>query len=362
MMRPINFCSGPSALPLSVLARMRDELMDFQGSGISVIEHSHRDPRIVQLFTDVERQLLAALGLDVGYRALLLSGGATLQFSQLAMNLLGQDGVGAYVTTGAWSEKAVKAAAAYGTAVEIASAKSSGYTEFPAIDAWNIPEDARYVHLCTNETIHGVEWFGSVAELGLPVIADMSSHILSRRMPMHTYDLVYAGAQKNLGTAGVTLVVIKSDLLDRCQLHPGTPDVLSYAAQAAQGSMVNTPPVMSVWVLSLMLDWLESMGGVDAIEVQNRAKAALMYGAIDASGLYHNPVAEDARSWMNVPFVLADPALDAAFLAEAEAAGLLNLKGHRSVGGMRASLYNAITVSDVQVLIDFMHTFERTRG
>lgn len=360
MTRPINFCSGPAALPLPVLERMQAECLDFAGSGISVIEHSHRDDRVVDLFARTEARLLRLLGIPSGYRALFLPGGATLQFAQVPLNLLTDGRPGAYLTTGAWSEKAIKEARQFGAVVEVASSEGRQFTTIPARKDWSIPEDARYFHLCTNETIHGVEWFESLSDLSVPIVADMSSHILSRRMPMHEFDLVYAGAQKNLGTSGVTLVVIRDGLLEGAP-QP-MPSLMRYQSQLDNDSMVNTPPVISVWVLSLMLEWLEQQGGVAWAEQQNRAKADALYGFIDRSGLYRNPVDPAYRSLMNVPFVLADSALDADFLKAAEGAGLLNLKGHRSVGGMRASIYNAIREQDVAVLIEFMAEFERTRG
>ena len=359
--RPINFCSGPAALPEPVLARMQAELLDFRGSRISVMEHSHRDDRIVGLFSETEATLKRLLGLGDAYRVLFLPGGATLQFSQVPMHLLTRGGSGGYITSGAWSEKAVKAAAQYGRAVEVASSASRNFTDIPDPASWDLPADATYLHICTNETIHGVEWFGSLADVSVPVVADMSSHILSRTMPVSEFDLIYAGAQKNLGTSGVTLVILKTELLDDVD-HSHIPGLLQYRQQIANDSMVNTPPVLSVWVLALMLDWLESIGGVSAVEARNRAKAAALYAAIDDSALYSNPVALANRSLMNVPFVLNDAALDASFLAQAEAAGLMNLKGHRSVGGMRASIYNAISERDVAVLIEFMREFERTAG
>ena len=361
MTRPINFCSGPAALPEPVLHRMQEELLDFKGSGISVMEHSHRDERIVGLFAETETTLKRLLGVSDAYRVLFLPGGATLQFSQVPMNLLSGDRPGVYVTSGAWSEKAIQAAKPYGRVVEAASSFARNYTDIPDRATWQIPEDAAYLHICTNETIHGVEWFGSLADVAAPVVADMSSHILSRAMPMHEYDLVYAGAQKNLGTSGVTLVIVKTELLEQANTA-GVPGLLQYGQQREQDSMVNTPPVLSVWVLALVLEWLESMGGVSWVEARNRAKAHALYTAIDQSGLYKNPVAIANRSLMNVPFVLQDASLDTRFLQRAADEGLLNLKGHRSVGGMRASIYNAISEAEVDVLIDFMRDFERTVG
>ena len=357
MKRPINFCSGPAALPLPVLDRISAELHDFQGSKISVMEHSHRDQLIVRLFEETEARLKAHLGVGDAYRVLFLPGGATLQFSQVPMNLLDGDGTAAYLTTGAWSQKAIKEASKYGHVVEVASSKESNFTTIPTREIWQLPADAKYFHLCTNETIHGVEWFGSLTGLGMPVVADMSSHLLSRSMPIQEIDLIYAGAQKNLGTAGVTIVVVKRDLIDSSQ-H-ATPGLMDYRGQITNNSMMNTPPVYPVWVLSLVLEWLESLGGVAAVERINRDKAESLYQAIDASSLYRNPVAADYRSLMNVPFVLADDALESKFIEASQHAGLLNLKGHRSVGGMRASIYNAITQREVDTLIEFMREFER---
>ena len=357
MSRPINFCSGPAALPLPVLDRISAELHDFQGSKISVMEHSHRDKLIVRLFEETEARLMSLLGVGDAYRVLFLPGGATLQFSQVPMNLLAPNESAAYLTTGAWSQKAIKEASKYGNAVEVASSKDSNFTTMPARETWQLPSDAKYCHICTNETIHGVEWFGSLADLGMPVVADMSSHLLSRSMPIHEFDLIYAGAQKNLGTAGVTIVVVKQDLLRECQ--PSTPGLMDYQSQIANDSMVNTPPVYPVWVLSLLMEWLELLGGVSAVEKINRQKAESLYQAIDTSSLYRNPVAHDCRSLMNIPFGLADESLDSKFIEASQNVGLLNLKGHRSVGGMRASIYNAITQSEVDTLIEFMREFER---
>lgn len=358
MSRPINFCSGPAALPEAVLQRMQAELSDFQRSGISVMEHSHRDPRIVSLFDETEMKLKRLLGIGDEYRVLLLPGGATLQFAQVPMNLLAPTGSAAYLTTGAWSEKAIKECRRYGAAYEVATSKEAHFTEIPPKATWDIPADSTYFHICTNETIHGVEWFGSLADIDIPVVADMSSHLLSRTMPITEYALIYAGAQKNLGTAGVTVVIIESTVIGEAQSQ--TPSVMHYDKQVSNRSMVNTPPVFPVWVLKLMLDWIEEMGGVSAMEVRNRHKAERLYAAIDQSSLYRNPVKTDARSWMNIPFVLEDASREADFLAHAEAEGLLNLKGHRSVGGMRASIYNAIEMHEVQTLIDVMQEFERT--
>lgn len=358
MSRPINFCSGPAALPLPVLEQIQAELPDFQGSGVSVMEHSHRDRLIVRLFEETEVQLKTLLGAGESYRALFLSGGATLQFSQVPMNLLKPSDTAAYVTTGVWSQKAIKEAKKYAMAVEVASAQDTNFTTIPSRDSWQIPEASRYLHICTNETIQGVEWFDSLASIGLPVIADMSSHLLSRSMPIHEFDLIYAGAQKNLGTAGVTIVLVKTELLGECQST--TPNLMDYRSQIANDSMVNTPPVYPVWILSIVLQWLSSIGGVDAVEALNRKKAASLYGAIDDSSLYHNPVAMDCRSLMNIPFVLSDASLDRQFVEQSIKEGLLNLKGHRSVGGMRASIYNAITQTEVDTLIAFMREFERT--
>jgi phosphoserine aminotransferase len=311
----------------------------------------------VRLFEETEARLKSLLGVGDAYRVLFLPGGATLQFSQVPMNLLAPNESAAYLTTGAWSQKAIKEASKYGNAVEVASSTDSNFTTMPAREAWQLRSDAKYFHICTNETIHGVEWFGSLADLGMPVVADMSSHLLSRSMPIHEFDLIYAGAQKNLGTAGVTIVVVKQDLLKECQ--PSTPGLMDYQSQIANDSMVNTPPVYPVWVLSLVMEWLESLGGVSAVEKINRQKAESLYQAIDSSSLYRNPVAHDCRSLMNIPFVLADESLDSKFIDASQSAGLLNLKGHRSVGGMRASIYNAITQSEVDTLIEFMHEFER---
>lgn len=360
MTRPINFCSGPSQLPLSVVQRMADELMDFRGTGISVMEHSHRDPMIVALFAETAERLKALMGIPSGYHVLFLAGGATLQFAQVPMNLLPRGGRPCYVETGIWSEKAIAECRRYGEPVVIASGRSSNFTDVLPADQWVVPEDAGYVHVTTNETIQGVELFESYAHIQAPVVADMSSHILSRAMSVSEFGLIYAGAQKNLGTAGVTVVIVRDDLIGAAL--PITPGMLSYQTQAANESMINTPPVGAVYVLSLVLEWLEAQGGVAAIELVNAEKAARLYAAIDGSALYHNPVDPRVRSRMNIPFVLRDASLDTAFLAHCAEARLLNLKGHRSVGGMRASIYNAMSLGEVQTLIDVMADFETRRA
>jgi phosphoserine aminotransferase len=355
-----NFSAGPAALPLAVLERARDELTDYQGTGMSVMEMSHRSKAFIDIAERAEQACRTLLAVPDNYRILFLQGGATAQFAAVPLNLLGPRTSADYVNTGAWSVKAIKEMARYGNARVIASAEDTSFDRVPDPAQWQRDADAAYLHICSNETIGGVQFADFAADLslpGVPLVADMSSDILSRPLAIEQFGLIYAGAQKNIGPAGLTLVIVRDDLLDQAQAH--TPSVLSYRVQADADSMSNTPPTYAWYLAGLVFDWLLEQGGLTAMAQANGAKAETLYGLIDASNFFHSPVEPGSRSQMNVPFTLPDKALDAAFLAGAEAAGLMNLKGHRSVGGMRASLYNAVGQESVDALCQFMQDFER---
>lgn len=360
-MRVFNFAAGPAALPLEVLEQVRDEMIDWQGRGASVMEVSHRGKAFVAVALEAERLLRELLAVPESYQVLFLQGGATAQFAAVPLNLARADSAVDYLNTGAWSKKAIGEAQRLTARVNVAADEAaSGYTTVPAQAALCFSENAAYVHYTPNETIGGVE-FPYVPEAGkVPLVADMSSTILSRPIEVSKFGLIYAGAQKNIGPAGLTVVIVREDLVGRAR--PGTPSVWDYARVAAEGSMLNTPPTFAWYCAGLVFRWLKAQGGLPAIAARNRAKAQLLYGTIDSSGFYSNPVAPACRSWMNVPFTLAKPELDERFLTEARSAGLTNLEGHRSVGGMRASLYNAMPLEGVQALTAFMNDFERRHG
>lgn len=354
-------------MPEAVLARARAELMDYRGQGLSVMEMSHRSSEYLQIAEQAEGDLRELLGVPDNYRVLFTQGGATLQFSAVPYNLLGQGGAANFLHTGIWSKKAIaEARTLFGAAHLAGSSEANGHTAVPRQADIALGEDAAYLHYTANETIGGLEYDyvpRGVRPDGreVPLVCDMSSSILSGPIDVSRFGIIYAGAQKNIGPAGLVVVIVREDLLDRA--HAGMPTLLGYKALADGGSMVNTPATYSWYLAGLVFQWLKhEMGGLAAMDVINTRKAEKLYGAIDASGLYSNPIALRNRSRMNVPFVLADERLDKAFLDEAESAGLLNLKGHRSVGGMRASLYNAVSEHAVDALIGFMADFEQRRG
>lgn len=359
MSRAYNFCAGPAALPEAVLQRAREEMLDYRGTGMSVMEMSHRDSVIVDMAEKAERDLRDLLGLSDDYAVLFLQGGASAQFAMVPLNLLGDAGKADYVNTGQWSTKAIKEARRFCEVNVAASSEDANFSYAPAQSEWRLSDDAAYVHYCPNETIGGLE-FDFVPEVDKPLVADMSSTILSRPVDVSRFGLIYAGAQKNIGPAGLTLVIVRKDLLGRA--GPTVPSMLNYQIHADNGSMYNTPPTFAWYLAGLVFEWLKEQGGVAALGEINRRKAAKLYDYIDASDFYANPVRPTQRSWMNVPFVLADSALDKDFLAEADAAGLRNLKGHRSVGGMRASIYNAVPEAAVDALIGFMSDFEKRKA
>ncbi len=320
------------------------------------MEMSHRSAAFIGIAEQAEANCRKLLAIPEHYKVLFLQGGATAQFAAIPMNLMPAGGGADYVNTGAWSVKAIKEAGKYGRVNVVGSSEASNFDRIPAVSSWQRDPNAAYLHLCSNETIGGVQ-FAQFPDSDVPLVADMSSDIFSRPLDIEHFGLIYAGAQKNIGPAGLTLVIVREDLLD--QARPEVPSVLSYRVQADAGSMSNTPPTFAWYLAGLVFEWLLAEGGVEAVAERNRQKAERLYGLIDQSNFYHSPVQPDCRSQMNVPFTLPDQALDAPFLAGAESAGLFNLKGHRSVGGMRASLYNAVTPESVDALCDFMQDFER---
>ncbi len=356
-----NFSAGPAVLPKEVLKRAADEMLDWHGSGMSVMEMSHRGPEFISIAEKAEADLRKLLSVADDYAVLFLQGGAIAENAVVPMNLLGEKKTIDFVNTGEWSKKSIKEAKKYAQVHIAASSEDRNFTYVPARETWKLSPDAAYVHICSNETIGGVEYHFTPEVGSVPLVADMSSHILSRPIDVSKYGVIYAGAQKNVGPAGLTLVIVRKDLLDRAL--PITPSVFHWKEQAEADSMLNTPPTYAIYIAGLVFEWLLAQGGVAAIERKNIAKAQLLYDAIDASGgFYVNPVEKKDRSRMNVPFRLRDESLDGAFLKGAQARGLLQLKGHRSVGGMRASIYNAMPVEGVQALVDWMLEFQRTHG
>lgn len=359
-MRVFNFAAGPATLPLEVLEQAQAELTDWRGSGMSVMEVSHRSKAFQGVAAELEASLRALLGVPTGYKVIFLQGGATAQFAGIPLNLATAESTVDYINTGAWSKKAIGEARRYCKVNVAADEAASGYNTVPAMGALQLTKGAAYVHYTPNETIGGVE-FPYVPEVGaVPLVADFSSTFLSRPIDVSRFGLIYAGAQKNVGPAGLCIVIVREELLGKAR--PDTPQVMDYKAMADDGSMLNTPPTFAWYLAGLVLKWILAKGGLGAMEQLNRAKAAALYSAIDESGFYRNPVSRECRSWMNVPFTLARPELDKVFGSEAQAAGLTNLEGHRSVGGMRASIYNAMPLAGVQALISFMKEFQRRNG
>ena len=345
-------------LPAEVLARAGDEMLDWRGSGMGVMEMSHRGKEFISIAAEAEADLRALLIIPSSYKVLFLQGGATLQFAQVPMNLLRGKSKADYVVTGEWSKKAVKEAKNYCDVGIAATSEDKNFTYAPK--KLSVRKDAAYVHYCSNETIGGVEYHEIPDAHGVPLVADASSHFLSRPLDIAKFGLIYAGAQKNAGPAGLTFVIVRDDLIGHAA--KGTPTVMDYKLQAEADSMLNTPASYSMYVAGLVFKWLKQQGGVAAIEQKNIAKAKLLYDFLDSSRFFHNPVAKDDRSRMNVPFTLKNDKLDAEFLKGAEARGMVQLKGHRSVGGMRASIYNAMPIEGVQALVAYMKEFEQKHG
>jgi phosphoserine aminotransferase len=361
MSRVFNFSAGPAALPAEVLEQARDEMLDCRGTGMSVMEMSHRGKPFMSIAAEAEADLRELMAVPDDYRVLFLQGGASSQFAMVPMNLLRRGARADYYRTGSWSKKAIAEAKRYGEVRVTADQEVDGhFTSVPAPDSVPVSADAAYLHYTPNETIEGVE-FGYVPDTGeVPLVADMSSTNLSRPIDVSRFGVIYAGAQKNIGPAGLTIVIVRDDLIG--DAIAGTPAMFDYATHAKAGSMYNTPPTYGWYLAGLVFKWLKRQGGLAGIAAVNERKASRLYAAIDASAFYANPVDPACRSWMNVPFTLANPDLDAEFLKQAGAAGLETLQGHRSVGGMRASIYNAMPEAGVEALIAFMAEFERTHG
>ncbi len=359
-MRVFNFSPGPATMPLEVLERAQSELTDWRGSGMSVMEMSHRSPEFVSIAAEAEQRLRSLLAVPDDYAVLFLQGGATGQFSAVPLNLSAPGQVAAYLNTGSWSKKAITEAKKYADVQVLADESASNYSTVPEPGSFQVPGDAAYLHLTLNETIGGVEFPSLPDAGGVPLVTDASSTILSRPLDVSRFGVIYAGAQKNLGPSGLCVVIVRRDLLERAR--PDVPAALDWKAMADADSMLNTPPTLAWYLVGLVLEWVEQQGGLEEMARRNQAKADLLYGVIDTSDFYSNPVQVQARSWMNVPFLVPDSALEKPFVTAAAEAGLSGLAGHRSVGGMRASIYNAMPIEGVQALVDFMTDFEQQNG
>ncbi|KPK19280.1 MAG: MFS transporter [Betaproteobacteria bacterium SG8_41] len=360
MPRVHNFGAGPAMLPEPVLQQAAAEMLDWHGSGMSVMEMSHRGKEFIAIHAQAEADLRELLSIPKNYKVLFLQGGAAAQFAVVPLNLLRGKDRADYALTGYWSKRAIAEARRYCKVNIAASSEDGKFSYAPAQDKWKLDPGAAYVHMTSNETIDGVE-FHWVPETGdVPLVADASSHILSRPLDVGRFGLIYAGAQKNIGPAGLTIVIVREDLTG--QADPHTPSVFDYKVQAEADSMTNTPATYAIYIAGLVFQWLKQLGGLARMEELNVAKAKLLYDYFDQTEFYYSPVAKSDRSRMNVPFRLRNDKLDTEFLKQAESAGLTQLKGHRAVGGMRASIYNAMPLSGVQALLDFMRQFERKHG
>jgi phosphoserine aminotransferase len=354
--RVYNFSAGPAALPLEVLEQISNDIPDWQGTGMSVMEVSHRGAEFIELAARSEANLRDLLSIPGDYSVLFPQGGATLQMAMVPMNLAHTGVAADYVVTGSWGKKAAEEATKFCNANVVASSSDENFTYIPDEHDWRRSADAAYLHYTPNETIAGVE-FHFVPGGEVPLVADMSSTILSRPIEVSRFGVIYAGAQKNIGPAGLTLVIVRNELLERAPNNLA--HLMTWRSYAESDSMTNTPSTFAWYVADLVFQWLKQQGGLSGIAIVNERKASKLYAAIDGSDFYSNPVRTDCRSWMNVPFILADAKLDKKFLEQSKAAGLTNLKGHRSVGGMRASIYNAVPEEAVDTLIEFMIEFER---
>ena len=357
MERIFNFSAGPAALPQEVLEQAREELVNWRGCGMSVMEMSHRGKEYMGIQAEAEADLRELMGIPANYKVLFLQGGASSQFAMVPMNLYRGKASADYLNTGEWSKKAIKEAKKYGAVNVVASSEDKNFTYAPTQDAWKLDPNAAFVHYTPNETIGGVEIFWTPETGNVPLVADMSSNILSRPIDVTKFGLIYAGAQKNIGPAGLTIVIVREDLLG--ETVKGTPTMFDYKVAADNDSMYNTPPTYAIYIAGLVFKMLKAKGGIAAMEKTNRAKAKLLYDALDASSFYSSPVAVENRSLMNIPFTLKDAALDDEFIKGAKARGMVQIKGHRSVGGMRASIYNAMPIEGVQALVDWMKEFEK---
>ena len=360
MSRCFNFSAGPAMLPTAVLEQAQQEMSDWNGTGMSVMEMSHRGKVFMEIAAKAEADLRELLNISDDYAVLFMQGGASAQFAMVPMNLLKDKTSVDYVNTGAWSKKAIAEAKRFADVNVVASSEATNFCDIPAFESWNMNTDAAYLHYTPNETIGGVE-FHWIPETGnVPIVADMSSTILSRPIDVNKFGVIYAGAQKNIGPAGLTVVIVRKDLMG--QTIKGTPSMFDYQVHADSGSMNNTPPTYAWYLAGLVFEWVKKQGGLSAMAEINQRKSAKLYDAIDNSGFYSNPVEVKSRSWMNVPFTLANAELDSIFLEEAKKEKLVTLKGHRSVGGMRASIYNAMPEEGVDALVAFMNDFEKRHG
>jgi phosphoserine aminotransferase len=361
MTRVFNFSAGPAALPEPVLRRAAEEMLDWHGSGMSVMEMSHRGKEFISIAEQAESLLRELLAVPANYKVLFMQGGAIGENAIVPMNLLRDKTSIDFIDTGEWSKKSIKEAKKYATVNVAASSAASGYDRVPERAGWKLDANAAYVHICSNETIGGVEYHFTPDVGSVPLVADMSSDILSRPIDVSKYGLIYGGAQKNIGPAGLTIVIVRDDLIG--QSMPICPSAFDFKTVAENESMYNTPPTYAIYIAGLVFQWLKEQGGLPKMAERNRQKAALLYDFLDAgSGFYLSPVQRDSRSLMNVPFKLKHEALDAEFLKGAESRGMLQLKGHRSVGGMRASIYNAMPVEGVKALVSYMKEFESSHG
>ncbi|TWO69370.1 3-phosphoserine/phosphohydroxythreonine transaminase [Caenimonas sedimenti] len=360
MTRVFNFSPGPATLPEPVLRQAAAEMLDWHGTGMSVMEMSHRGKEFISIHAEAEADLRELMGIPANYKVLFMQGGAIGENAIVPMNLIGRGGKADYVVTGDWSKKSQKEAKTFGTVNVAASGEAGKFTSIPKQSEWKLDPEAAYVHICSNETIGGVQFHWTPETGNVPLVADMSSDILSRPIDVSKYGLIYAGAQKNMGPSGLTIVIVREDLMGHAL--PITPSAFNYQLQAENDSMFNTPPTYAIYIVGLVLKHFKAMGGMAAIEAHNKAKAKVLYDYLDASSFYKNPVNPADRSLMNVPFKLKDDALDEAFLKGAQAKGMIQLKGHRSVGGMRASIYNAMSIEGVQALVAYMKEFEAKNG
>ena len=360
MTRVFNFSAGPATLPEPVLRRAADEMLDWKGCGMSVMEMSHRGKEFISIHAEAEADLRELLAIPANYKVLFLQGGGLGQNAFIPMNLLRGHAGADFVNTGEWMKKTIKEEKNFCKVNIAASAEASGFTSVPKFETWKRDPKAAYVHICSNETIGGVEYNWTPDTGAVPLVADMSSNLMSRPVDVSRYGLIYAGAQKNIGPSGLTLVIVREDLIGHAMAQ--TPFVFDYKQQADADSMYNTPPTYAIYIAGLVFKHILALGGLKAMEAHNRAKAELLYGYLDATAFYSNPVAREDRSLMNVPFKLKDESLDEAFLQGAQARGMVQLKGHRAVGGMRASIYNAMPLAGVQALVAYMKEFEAGHG
>ncbi len=360
MARAINFSAGPAALPESVLSQAAAEMLDWHGSGMGVMEMSHRGKEFVAIHSEAEADLRELMSIPANYKVLFLQGGAIAENAIVPMNMLRGGKSADYVNTGEWSKKSIKEAKKYCTVNVAASSEDRNFAYIPSQDTWKLSKDAAYVHICSNETIGGLEYHWVPQTGDVPLVADMSSHILSRPVDVSKYGLIYGGAQKNIGPAGLTIVIVRDDLIG--QALPITPSAFDYKQQADNDSMLNTPPTYGIYIAGLVFKWLKQQGGLIEIEKRNIEKSNLLYDYLDASKFFVSPIDKRDRSRMNVPFKLKDESLDGEFLKGAEARGMVQLKGHRAVGGMRASIYNAMPLDGVRKLVEYMREFEAQKA